>query len=38
VHRLRVVPIAATAPQLGIDAGELRFDFELAATVAIRTR
>lgn len=38
LHRLRVVPIPFRPMETGIDAGELRFDFELAATVAVRAR
>jgi hypothetical protein len=38
LHRLRIVPLAAGVAESGVDAGELRFDFELAATLAVRTR
>lgn len=38
LHRLRIVPITGTASEMGVDAGELRFDFELSATVAVRAR
>jgi hypothetical protein len=36
LHRLRVIPVAGG--QNGVNAGELRFDFELSATVAVRAR
>jgi hypothetical protein len=36
LHRLRVIPVAGS--QNGVNAGELRFDFELSATVAVRAR
>lgn len=38
LHRLRVVPIAFRAMETGIDAGELRFDFEQTASIAVRAR
>lgn len=37
LHRLRVIPMGSHAGK-GIDAGELRFDFELSTTVAVRAR
>lgn len=36
LHRLRSVRLSSA--ESGIDAGELRFDFELSASVAVRTR
>ena len=37
LHRLRVIPMGHHASK-GVDAGELRFDFELSTTVAVRAR